>query len=181
MKLSYFRFLFSLLWFPSILRLYRFITSYKPRYFLLKHIRYYGTKEDFGFKTGFMIFAESCWRRNCWRLNRYKESIFQEKLLKFAIICLPNPFLMSFYSRYSRCFTLKTQKKMTIKYGLPNVDRENTWKIFRPFLFAFRDIMLSKALSHDAICKETFIVNLLKKFYLLFSQFLKYAFYTTWM
>ena len=62
------------------------------------------------------------------------------------------------------------QKKMAIKYGLPNVDRENTWKVFRPFLFVFRDIMLSKALSHDAICKETFIVNLLKKFYLLFSQ-----------
>ena len=60
------------------------------------------------------------------------------------------------------------QKKMTIKYGLPKVDRENTGKIFRPFVFAFRDIMLSKALSHDGICKETFIVvNLLKKFYLL--------------
>ena len=41
-------------------------------------------------------------------------------------------------------------------------------KYIRPFVFAFRDIMLSKALSHDGICKETFIVvNLLKKFYLL--------------
>ena len=55
-----------------------------------------------------MIFAESCWRRNCWWLNRYKESIFQEKLLKFSIICLPNRFLLSFYSRYSRCFITKT-------------------------------------------------------------------------
>ena len=55
-----------------------------------------------------MIFAESCWRRNCWWLNRYKESIFQEKLLKFSIICLPNQFLLSFYSRYSRCFIMKT-------------------------------------------------------------------------
>ena len=73
------------------------------------------------------------------------------------------------------------QKKMTIKYGLPKVDRENTGKIFRPFVFAFRDIMLSKALSHDGICKETFIVvNLLKSsIFSVFSQFLKYAFYIT--
>ena len=55
---------------------------------------------------------------------------------------------------------------------LPNVDLENTWKIFQPFLFAFLGIC-----SHYAVCKETFIVNLLKMFYLLFSQFLKYAFY----
>ena len=42
-------------------------------------------------------------------------------------------------------------------------------------------ILLTKASSHYAICKENFIVNLLKKFYLLFSQFLKYAFYITCM
>ena len=140
----------------------------------LKHIRHYGTKEDFGFKTGFKrswFFAESCWRRNCWWLNRCKERIFQEKVVK---ICnnLPSKSILNVILLqilqvfYSEDF----QKKMAIKYGLPNVDRENTWKVFRPFLFAFRDIMLSKALSHDAICKETFIVNLLKKFYLLFSQ-----------
>ena len=138
MKLSYFRFLFSLLWFPSILRLYRFITSYKPRYFLLKHIRHYGTKEDFGFKTGFLIFAESCWRRNCWRLNRYKESIFQEKLLKFAIICLPNPFLMSFYSRYSRCFTLKTfRKKWLLNMVCPMLIEKIPEKYFGLFCLHF--------------------------------------------
>ena len=54
---------------------------------------------------------------------------------------------------------------------LPNVDLENTWKIFQPFLFAFLGIC-----SHYAVCKETFIVNLLKMFYLLFSQFLNTLF-----
>ena len=58
---------------------------------------------------------------------------------------------------------------------LPNVDLENTWKIFQPFLFAFLGIC-----SHYAVCKETFIVNLLIMFYLVFSQFLKYAFISVW-
>ena len=58
---------------------------------------------------------------------------------------------------------------------LPNVDLENTWKIIQPFLFAFLGIC-----SHYAVCKETFIVNLLKMFFLLFSQFLKYAFISVW-
>ena len=58
---------------------------------------------------------------------------------------------------------------------LPNVDLENTWKIFQPFLFAFLGIC-----SDYAVCKETFIVNLLKMFYLFFSQFLKYALISVW-
>ena len=58
---------------------------------------------------------------------------------------------------------------------LPNVDLENTWKIFQPFLFASLGIC-----SHYAVSKETFIVNLLKMFYLLFSQFFKYAFISVW-
>ena len=110
--------------------------------YFLKHIRHCGTKEDFGFQTCFKrswFFAESCWRRNCWSLNRYKESIFQEKLLKFGIVSKStfNVILLQILQVfYSEDF----QKKMAIKYGLPNVDRENTWKVFRPFLFAFRDI-----------------------------------------
>ena len=58
-------------------------------------------------------------------VDRYKESIFQEKLLKFGIVSksIFNVILLQILQVfYSEDF----QKKMAIKYGLPNVDRENT-------------------------------------------------------
>ena len=81
----------------------------------------------------------------CWKLLRAKSwqrKYFSEKVVKkFAIVYLPNILLISFYYIYFRCFTLKTfRKKWPSKMVLPNVDWENTWKIFRPFLFAFLDI-----------------------------------------
>ena len=77
-----FRFLFSLL-FSSVWWLYRFIiTPYKLIYFLLKHIRHYGTKEDLGLLQEVMIF--------CWKLLKAKSwqrQYLSEKVVKkFAIV-----------------------------------------------------------------------------------------------
>ena len=42
----------------------------------------------------------------------------QDSSYKFPIIYLPSSFLMSFYSRNSRCFTLKTfRKKLFIEHA----------------------------------------------------------------
>ena len=71
---------------------------------------------------------------------------------------------------------LRAELRSELNMVCPMLIEKIPEKYFGLFCLHF---VLSKALSHDAICKETFIVNLLKKFYLLFSQFLKYAFYIT--
>ena len=68
---------------------------------------------------------------------------------------------------------------MTIEYGFARCWLRKYLKNMSALFVCISWYMLTKASSHYAICKETFIVNLLKKFYLLFSQFLKYAFYIT--
>ena len=72
------------------------------------------------------------------------------------------------------------QKKATIENGFAQCSLRKYLKNISAVFVCISWYMFSKVLSHYAVCKETFIVNLLKMFYLFFSQFLKYALISVW-